>query len=323
MRVTPVILACVALACGVACKPTPTAAEPPPPAQSTPEEHITTLAEARRGFTTHLTRHVHLGEPAPAPPDFFRLVQYTSPAGELPAYVGAAPKVGGKHPAIIWIVGGFSNSISDIAWSPGPADNDQSATAFREAGVVMMYPCLRGGNDAPGFMEGFYGEVDDVLAAADYLSKLDYVDPQRIYLGGHSTGGTLALLAAESTNRFRAVFSFGPVEDVTGYGAKYLPFDISVRRESQLREPGRFLRAVRTPTFVFEGTSGRGNIDSLRAMAKSPHASAIHFYPIAGADHFSTLQPTTRLIARKILADSGPEVNIQFSEQELAIPAKR
>lgn len=323
MRVTPVILACAALACGVACKPTPTSAEPPPPAQSTPEEHITTLAEARRGFTTHLTRHVHLGEPAPAPPDFFRLVQYTSPAGELPAYVGAAPKTGGKHPAIIWIVGGFSNSISDIAWSPGPADNDQSATAFREGGVVMMYPCLRGGNDAPGFMEGFYGEVDDVLAAGDYLSKLDYVDPQRIYLGGHSTGGTLALLAAESTNRFRAVFSFGPVEDVTGYGAKYLPFDISVRREGQLREPGRFLRAVRTPTFVFEGAGGRGNIDSLRSMAKSPHSSAIHFHPIAGADHFSTLQPTTRLIARKILADSGPEVNIQFSEQELAIPAKR
>src|SRR5205085_7788189 len=132
-------------------------------------------------------------------------VHYTPPAGSLPAYVGAPPAEGGKHPAIIWIVGGFSNSISDIAWTPGRAENDQSATAFREAGIVMMYPCLRGGNDHPGSMEGFYGEVDDVLAAADYLSKLDYIDPQRIYLGGHSTGGTLALLAAESTSRFRAV----------------------------------------------------------------------------------------------------------------------
>lgn len=323
MRATPIILACVALAGGVACRPAPTAAQSPPPAQASPEEHITTLAEARRGFTTHLNRHVHFGEPAPAPPDFFSLVKYTSPAGELPAYVGTAPKTGGKHPAIIWIVGGFSNSISDIAWTPGPAENDQSATAFREAGIVMMYPCLRGGNDAPGYMEGFYGEVDDVLAAADYLSKLDYVDPQRIYLGGHSTGGTLALLTAESTDRFRAVFSFGPTEDVTGYGAKYLPFDISVHREGQMREPGRFLRAIRTPTFVFEGASGRGNIDSLRAMAKMPHSPLVHFHPIKGADHFSTLQPTERLIARKILADVSPEVNIQFSEQELALPAKR
>ncbi|EDY15923.1 conserved hypothetical protein [Chthoniobacter flavus Ellin428] len=321
MRVTPILFALAALALGVACKPI--SAEPAASAQATPAEHITNLTEARRGYTTHLTRHVHLGEPAPTPPDFFRLVKYTSSAGELPAYVGVAQKGGGKHPAIIWVVGGFSNSISDLAWTPNPPDNDQSATTFREAGLVMMYPCLRGGNDAPGWMEGFYGEVDDVLAAADYLSKLDYVDPQRIYLGGHSTGGTLALLAAESVNHFRAVFSFGPVEDVTGYGAKNLPFDLSIHRKATLREPGRYLRAIQTPTFVFEGAEGRSNIASLRAMAKMPHSPAVHFYPIAGADHFSTLQPTERLIARKILADTGAEVNIQFTPQELTIPAKR
>lgn len=322
MRVPPVFLACLALAWGVACKPAPTAAEPAAPVQATPPEHVPTLTEARHGYTTHLTRRLHLGEPVPTPPDFFRLVQYRSPAGQLPAYVGVAPKDSGRHPAIIWIVGGFSNSISDIAWTPGPADNDQSAAVFREAGLVMMYPCLRGGNDAPGFMEGFYGEVDDVLAAADYLRKLDYIDPQRIYLGGHSTGGTLALLAAESENHFRAIFSFGPTDDVTGYGAKYLPFDLTVHREGQLREPNRFLRAIQTPTFVFEGAEGRSNIASLRAMAKMPHSPAVHFYPIPGANHFSTLQPTERLIARKILADSGPEVNIQFAPQELALSAK-
>jgi acetyl esterase/lipase len=314
------LLVCTTLFLGAACKPI--SAEPAAPAQATPAEHITNLTEARRGYTTQLTRHVHLGEPAPTPPDFFHLVKYSSSAGELPAYVGVAPKGGGKHPAIIWIVGGFSNSISDIAWTPGPPDNDQSATAFREAGLVMMYPGLRGGNDAPGSMEGFYGDVDDVLAAADYLRKLDYVDPQRIYLGGHSTGGTLALLAAESVNHFRAVFSFGPVEDVTGYGAKYLPFDLGIHREVMLREPGRYLRAIQTPTFVFEGADGRSNIASLRAMAKMPHSLAVYFYPIAGADHFSTLQPTERLIARKILADTGAEVNIQFTPQELALPAK-
>jgi acetyl esterase/lipase len=322
MRVTPVLLACVALACGAACKPEPSAAEGPTAAQPTPQEHAVSLAEARRGFATHLVHHVRLGEAAPPPPDAFRLVQYTSSAGSLPAYVGVAPAGGGKHPAIIWIVGGFSNSISDIAWTPGPVDNDQSATAFREAGIVMMYPCLRGGNDHPGFMEGFYGEVDDVLAAADYLSKLDYVDPHRIYLGGHSTGGTLALLTAESTDRFRAVFSFGPIDDVAGYGAKYLPFDVKNPKERELRAPTLFLRAIHSPTFVFEGAVGRSNIESLRAMAQMPHSPAVRFYPIAGADHFSTLQPTERLIARKILADSSPEVNIQFTPQELELPAK-
>lgn len=300
-----VALAAMTFFCG--CKPNPSAAQSEKPPVS--------LLEARRGFATHLLRQEQDGEPVPPPPPaLFRLVQYSSnPA--LPAYVGVPPPGGAKHPAIIWIIGGFSNSIDSIAWTPGPPDNDQSATAFREAGIVMMYPALRGGNDSHSYKEGFYGEVDDVLAAFDYLSKLDYVDPQRIYLGGHSTGGTLALLLAESTTRFRAIFSFGPVEDVAGYGSKNLPFDLNNRRERQLREPGRFLQSIRTPTFVFEGASGRvSNIESLRAMEKLPHPANVHFQAIPGVDHFGTLRPMTRVIARKILSDQGPETNIEFNE---------
>ena len=78
----------------------------------------------------------------------------------------------------------------------------------------MMFPSLRGGNDNPGKKEGFLGEVNDVLAASEFLSRQEYVDPDRIYLGGHSTGGTLALLVAASTDKYRAVFSFGPNDDV-------------------------------------------------------------------------------------------------------------
>ena len=65
------------------------------------------------------------------------------------------------------------------------------------------------------------------MAAADYLVRDSSVDPKRFYLGGHSTGGTLALLVAECTDRFRGVFSFGPVSDVSGYDPQYLPFDTS------------------------------------------------------------------------------------------------
>ena len=37
-----------------------------------------------------------------------------------------------------------------------------------------------------------------------FLAAQPYVDPARIYLGGHSTGGTLALLVAECSETFRA-----------------------------------------------------------------------------------------------------------------------
>jgi acetyl esterase/lipase len=181
-----------------------------------------------------------------------------------------------------------------------------------------MYPSLRGGNDSPGFKEGFFGEVDDVLAAADYLAGQEFVDPKRIYLGGHSTGGTLVLLVAASSDRFRAVFSFGPVADVGGYGDQYLPFDRSNPRELELRSPERWLHSVRSPVFVLEGTNRPGNIDSLRALARASRNPLVHLHPVKGTDHFSILFPGTRLIARKILADEGATTNIAFTEDELS-----
>src|SRR5205085_3797074 len=111
-------------------------------------------------------------EPLDTPPaNLFRVVKYESPAGALDAYLSVDPKDQKKHPAMIWITGGFSNSIGDSAWKDAPANNDQSAAAYRKAGLVMMYPSLRGGNMNPGFKEVCYGEVDDVLAATDYLAK--------------------------------------------------------------------------------------------------------------------------------------------------------
>jgi pimeloyl-ACP methyl ester carboxylesterase len=304
---------------GAQPSPPPVAATTQPAETPASAANAMSLTEARRGFQTHLAQELSDGGLAPLPPlELFRLVTYSA-ASRLPAYVSLDPKPGVKHPAIIWLLGGFSNSIGEIAWTPGPPDNDQSAGAYREAGIVMMYPALRGGNDSTAFKEGFYGEVDDVLAAADYLRKVDYVDPERIYLGGHSTGGTLALLAAESTDRFRAVFSFGPVDDVGGYGGKVLPFDMSDPKELELRAPGRFLQGIRGTTFVFEGTSGRSNILSLRMMMRLRHPDSVHFYPVSGVDHFAILHPLNRLIAQKILADSGPKTNISFSEQELSI----
>jgi dipeptidyl aminopeptidase/acylaminoacyl peptidase len=278
------------------------------------------LAEARQGFTTKLARRESDRQPAPAPPaNLLRTVRYDSPAGQLAAYVTPDPKDGKRHPAIVWITGGDCNSIDQGCWKEGPPDNDQSASTFRKAGIVMMFPSLRGGNDNPGVKEGFFGEVDDVLAAADYLRKQEYVDPNRIYLGGHSTGGTLALLAAECSDRFRAAFSFGPVQDVSGYPPPYFPFDMTNRREIELRSPGYWLPSIRVPVFVFEGTD-HGNLSALQAMARTSTNPRVVFLPVRGATHFSILLPTTRLIAGKILRDDGPECNLTFTEDEVSKP---
>jgi len=270
-----------------------------------------TLVEARRGVKPPTGPQTGPREPVATPPaNLFKIVKYPSPVGDLPAYLSVTPGDGQRRPAIVWITGGDCNTIGDV-WSPAPAENDQNATALREAGIVIMFPTLRGGNDAPGRREGYLGEVDDVLAAADFLARQPGVDPQRIYLGAHSTGGTLALLVTECSPRFKAVFSFGPVGDVSGYGPEYLPFDATDAKAVSVRSPMYWLPDIKSPTFVIEGVN-QGNVDSLRAMKRATDNPAVRFYEVPGANHFSVLRPVQKLLAKKILAGS-----VEVTEEEV------
>jgi dipeptidyl aminopeptidase/acylaminoacyl peptidase len=259
-----------------------------------------TLAEAKGGF---VTRIVSTGEPAGAPDDPagspFELIRYASPVGQLAAYVTADPGDGQKHPAIVWITGGDCNSIGDV-WSPGERSNDQSASAFRRAGIVMMFPSQRGGNDNPGRREGFLGEADDILAATDHLAALPYVDAEQIYLGGHSTGGTMVMLVAASSDRYRAVFSLGPVAAAAQYGGEFVYCDPNNEREMMLRSPIYWLHGVKSPLYVFEGAVD-GNWPAIQPMADENSNANIRFFRIPGHDHFSVIAPLTDLLSRQIV----------------------
>jgi len=281
------------------------------------DDHGQSLAEARQAFRTSIDLGHLDGDPVDEPPrSSFSIVTYSSPAGKLPAYLTPDPRDNSKHPAIVWITGGNANSIGDV-WTPQPRDNDQSASAFRKAGIVMMFPSLRGGNDNPGREEGFYGEVDDVMAAADYLASLPYVDANRIYLGGHSTGGVLALLTAETTGRFRSTFAFGPRSLGTDSPTYFSRIDLSKfdRREVTLRAPALWLSSIKSPTFVIEGTGGNiGELEYMRDHTTNPNVA---FLPVKNADHFSVLEPATRVIAKKILGDTGATAQISLTSAEL------
>jgi acetyl esterase/lipase len=276
------------------------------------------LVDARKGFATKLKSQQKANKPVLEPPaNVFRKVKYDAPVGKCAAYLSPDPKDGKKHPAIIWITGGDCNTIDEGVWQLVPPSNDQTARQYRDVGIVMMFPSLRGGNDNPGVIENFYGEVDDVLAAAEFLAKQEYVDPNRIYLGGHSTGGTLVLLVAEVPNTFRAVFSFGPVDDISYYPRDFISaMNNSEKREVELRSPGRWLHSIQCPTFVFEGTE-EGNLRALQKMAGDSKSPKVKFFPVRGATHFSILAPVNRTIAPKLLADTGPETNVSFTEAEL------
>jgi acetyl esterase/lipase len=260
------------------------------------------LSERRRQLETHVfaeTDHT----PAKAPPaGVLSKVTYPAPLGANVAYVTPA-RPGPKRPAVVWIGGGLDWGIGELAWAKVPRPSDRSARAFREAGLVSMYPALRGSNENPGRNECFLGEVDDLIAAAHFLATRADVDPERIYLAGHASGGTLALLAAASSDRFAGVFAFGPVSDARQYGTPSgggcLPADASAE-EVALRAPLNFVGSIRTPTFVFEGGIG-GNADVFDELRERASAR-VHFAVVPGLDSTSILAPGTETIARAILA---------------------
>ena len=248
----------------------------------------------------------------------FELIRYRSEGRDLAAYLTPDPKDGKKHPAIVWAHGGFGG-IGSYFWESASKRDDQSARAFREKGIVMMCPSWRGENDNPGRFELFYGEVEDFLWAIQHVKKLPYVDPERVYIGGHSTGGTMTLLAAVSSDQFRAAFSFGGMIDgvaTLGDGEGYgnTPYDPASNIDHRLRSPTRYAKFMRRPTFYFEGGE---YYDGISAWAMKLNARGrLQTFQLPG-DHFDILHPITPLIAEKILQDTGPKCNIRFTELEL------
>ncbi|MGF6213784.1 alpha/beta hydrolase family protein [Comamonas sp. 4034] len=273
------------------------------------------LGQAREGKTTQVANVLLPGaggaaKPLPKPPaELFVPVTYHSGGMPLAGFVTPNPKDGKRHPVIIWLTGGDSNTLDDF-WTEGTPGNDQSASAFRKADMVMMFPTLRGGNSNPGQREYFWGEVDDVTAAVLFAARLPYVDPARIYLGGHSTGATLALLVAGTGLPVQGVFAFGPVADPSTYTSSQLPVAWKKlgSEEQRLRAPIHWLHAIKAPTWIIEGANPPSNTDAQSKLCKARKSEQVHCVQVAGLDHFSVLQPLTRRIAAQLAMGEDPKL---------------
>jgi hypothetical protein len=53
-------------------------------------------------------------------------------------------------------------------------------------------------------------------------------------------------------------------------------------------------------------------------MARASRNKLIQFHPVPNTDHFSVIAPLTRLVARKVVADTDKTPKISFTEPELA-----
>tara|TARA_E500000081_G_scaffold33168_2_gene36928 strand:- start:1792 stop:2970 length:1179 start_codon:yes stop_codon:yes gene_type:complete len=99
-----------------------------------------------------------------------------------------------------------------------------------------------GSTKKPQFVEGGRGTAADLRAAIDYGCQLDYVDPDKIIVVGHSAGGFGSIaLASEAVNGLSAVINFAG-----GRGSKSLGNVAAV--DSIVQAFGTFGKTARVPS---------------------------------------------------------------------------
>lgn len=216
-------------------------------------------AQARSRFQTNLVRRGPSPQPwSPiTPPVGATEIEYASGELRLKAWMNRPADEKRQHPAVLFLHGGFAFGMGD--W--------EQTKPYRDAGFVVLTPMLRGENGQPGAFSYFYNEVDDVLAAAEYLSKQPYVDAKRLFIAGHSMGGTMTLLAAQASDRFRAAASFdgapywGPFTEATD-----LPFDKSDPREIILRSPISYAGSFKCPLRIYHQARDQNQLAEFFAL---------------------------------------------------------
>jgi dipeptidyl aminopeptidase/acylaminoacyl peptidase len=168
-------------------------------------------------------------------------------------------KAGKKYPALLYVHGGPHSQYGNVFF------HEMQYHAAR--GYVVVYTNPRGSN---GRDEHFgaaiyhdWGNLDyqDVMAAADYMSRLPYVDAKRMAIAGGSYGGYMTNWVVGHTDRFKCAvtdrsicnwLSMNSTSDITmpGNGA-WAPGTVWGNTEQQWNlSPLKYVANVKTPTLI-------------------------------------------------------------------------
>jgi dipeptidyl aminopeptidase/acylaminoacyl peptidase len=171
-------------------------------------------------------------------------------------------------------------------------------------------------------------ELEDVLAAVDYLCGRDDADPQGIGLLGISRGGTAALCAAACDGRIRAVATDGafPLEEMQlHYMRRYMEiylryswllsklpdvslssfcrwgrYFVGLRRRCQFINVTQFTRKIRQPVFLIHGE--RDNYVPLEVvhLLRSSISRRTRLWVVPGAKHNRAIHVAMQQYHRRI-----------------------
>jgi dipeptidyl aminopeptidase/acylaminoacyl peptidase len=108
-----------------------------------------------------------------------------------------------------------------------------------------------------------YGDLRDILAGVDAVTRSHNIDPERVGLTGWSYGGFMTMFAATQTNRFRAAVAGAGISNWQSYYGQNAidQWMIPFFGASVYDDPGvyakmsavNFIRNVKTPTLAVVG----------------------------------------------------------------------
>jgi dipeptidyl aminopeptidase/acylaminoacyl peptidase len=168
-----------------------------------------------------------------------------------------------KYPALFLIHGGPQSAFGE-KWS-----YRWNAQVFAAAGYVVVMPNFRG---STSYGQKFTDDInadwggkpfDDIMAVADHVAKLAYVDPEKMAAAGGSYGGYMADWLLGHTQRFKALVSHAGVFDLRSmfgeteelwfplWDLRGAPWD-NAELYARL-SPSFFAKEFRTPTLVIHG----------------------------------------------------------------------
>jgi dipeptidyl aminopeptidase/acylaminoacyl peptidase len=126
-----------------------------------------------------------------------------------------------KYPLILWVHGGPANQL--LPHWPLPLTSYNPPIAFSTLGDFVFMPNPRG---SFGEGEAFtaanrkdfgHGDLRDLLAGVDLVTKKMPIDPNRIGITGWSYGGFMTMFAVTKTHRFRAAVAGAGISDWKSY----------------------------------------------------------------------------------------------------------
>jgi dienelactone hydrolase len=187
----------------------------------------------------------------------------------------------GRAPALLYLHGGWALADADML----------DCQAFLDAGLCVFTPAYRGENGNPGVHEMLYGELDDALAALAWLRTRADVDPERVFVFGHSAGGMLAaLMALVPDLDARMTGSANGIYDATIFDVQRRPFvDNPLERQLRLLLP--HVEELAQPHVACVGAYDPGVLPAQQAAARAAAAALPFELVMTPGDHNASLGP--------------------------------